>query len=352
MGIFGSFGLLLACIGVYSVAAYGARQRTREIGVRMALGADRKEVIRFLVKGSMPPILVGAVLGLLGTGMLMGRMMSILYRPTARRYGIRRRGPHPVIAFCTVRHAPSRGTRGSCVAQRRDQDGHMKSNRREFLSTCAAAGLVVRGAIAGAEAQNVASTKRGRPLSRPCGSDQRSPADLSRQRRHHAAAAVGHRCAGRLLLDRQCEPVARCTRSPAARPIGSPRPVKTLARFVNAAGPERRSSSCAARPKASISWRPPGAPTMLKADDEIVMTDRRALLEPDAVDARRRAAPVRTVRVVDVDDEGRPRLDQLKQMLSKRTSALSPSVMCRMCWATSTRSGRSARWQARSAQAW
>jgi putative ABC transport system permease protein len=82
MGIFGSFGLLLACIGVYSVAAYGARQRTREIGVRMALGADRKEVIRFLVKGSMPPILAGAVLGLLGTGMLMGRMMSILYRPT------------------------------------------------------------------------------------------------------------------------------------------------------------------------------------------------------------------------------------------------------------------------------
>ena len=82
MGIFGSFGLLLACIGVYSVAAYGARQRTREIGVRMALGADRREVIRFLVKGSMPPILVGAVLGLLGTGMLMGRLMSILYRPT------------------------------------------------------------------------------------------------------------------------------------------------------------------------------------------------------------------------------------------------------------------------------
>lgn len=83
MAIFGSFGLVLACIGVYSVAAYGARQRTREIGVRMALGADRHEVTRFLVRGSMPPIFAGTVFGLLGTGLLLGRMASILYKPTA-----------------------------------------------------------------------------------------------------------------------------------------------------------------------------------------------------------------------------------------------------------------------------
>jgi putative ABC transport system permease protein len=83
IGIFGSFGLILASIGVYSVAAYGARQRTREIGVRMALGADRRDVTRFLVRGSMPPILVGAVLGLVCTALLMGRMVSILYKPEA-----------------------------------------------------------------------------------------------------------------------------------------------------------------------------------------------------------------------------------------------------------------------------
>src|SRR5262245_38546086 len=66
-GIFGIFGLALACIGVYGVAAYGARQRAREIGIRMALGADRKEVIRFLLRTSMPPIVSGAILGLLFT---------------------------------------------------------------------------------------------------------------------------------------------------------------------------------------------------------------------------------------------------------------------------------------------
>jgi putative ABC transport system permease protein len=81
MGIFGTFGLALACLGVYSVAAYGARQRTREIGVRMALGADRKEVTRFLLMRSMPPIVLGSLLGLAGTGLLMQRVTSILYQP-------------------------------------------------------------------------------------------------------------------------------------------------------------------------------------------------------------------------------------------------------------------------------
>jgi len=81
IGIFGSFGLVLACIGVYSVAAYSARQRTREIGVRMALGADHKNVTRFLLMSSMPPILVGSVLGLVGTAAATRWMISTLYKP-------------------------------------------------------------------------------------------------------------------------------------------------------------------------------------------------------------------------------------------------------------------------------
>src|SRR5262245_12127215 len=81
IGMFGSFGLVLACIGVYSVAAYSARQRTREIGVRMALGADRRNVTRFLLERSMPPILVGLALGLLLSAAVMRWMISILYKP-------------------------------------------------------------------------------------------------------------------------------------------------------------------------------------------------------------------------------------------------------------------------------
>lgn len=82
MGMFGSFGLALACIGVYGVAAYSAKQRTREIGVRMALGADRNAVTRFLLRRSMPPIALGSVLGLVATGLLMQRVTSLLYKPT------------------------------------------------------------------------------------------------------------------------------------------------------------------------------------------------------------------------------------------------------------------------------
>jgi hypothetical protein len=83
MSVFGTFGLALACLGVYSVAAYAARQRTREIGVRMALGADRAEVTRFLLRRSMPPILLGALFGLVATGLLMQRVTSLLYKPGA-----------------------------------------------------------------------------------------------------------------------------------------------------------------------------------------------------------------------------------------------------------------------------
>ena len=83
IGIFGSFGLALACIGIYSVAAYAARQRTREIGVRMALGADRNDVMRFLLRRSMPPIVSGSAIGVLATVLLMRPIISILYRPSA-----------------------------------------------------------------------------------------------------------------------------------------------------------------------------------------------------------------------------------------------------------------------------
>jgi len=82
IAIFGALGLVLACVGVYSVAAYSAQRRTREIGVRMALGADRRQVIAFLVRRSLPPILIGSVAGLVATGWFTRLIGSILYKPS------------------------------------------------------------------------------------------------------------------------------------------------------------------------------------------------------------------------------------------------------------------------------
>jgi putative ABC transport system permease protein len=62
---FGVSGLLLACVGVYGVAAYAANLRRREIGVRIALGARGDEVVRLLVRQSLRPVLIGIGGGLI-----------------------------------------------------------------------------------------------------------------------------------------------------------------------------------------------------------------------------------------------------------------------------------------------
>jgi putative ABC transport system permease protein len=63
MGAFASIALLLAAIGVYGVMAYAVRQRTREIGIRIAIGAEPRDVTRMVVLGSLRYSLVGIVAG-------------------------------------------------------------------------------------------------------------------------------------------------------------------------------------------------------------------------------------------------------------------------------------------------
>ena len=63
---FGVAGLVLACVGVYGVAAYAASVRRREIGVRIALGARGAEVVRLLVRQSLRPVLIGIAAGVIG----------------------------------------------------------------------------------------------------------------------------------------------------------------------------------------------------------------------------------------------------------------------------------------------
>jgi putative ABC transport system permease protein len=77
LGVFGFVALLIASIGIYGVLAYSVSQRTAEIGVRMALGATPRGVLRLIVAEGMTVALIGIGTGL-GAGLAMGQTVSSL----------------------------------------------------------------------------------------------------------------------------------------------------------------------------------------------------------------------------------------------------------------------------------
>ncbi len=77
--LFGAVGLALAAVGLYGVTAYGVDQRTREIGVRMALGAQRSSVCQLILKEAGWLTLIGVVIGLSGSIAAGIFMRSLLF---------------------------------------------------------------------------------------------------------------------------------------------------------------------------------------------------------------------------------------------------------------------------------
>ena len=75
MSIFGIVGLILVTVGVYSVLAYTAAQRTHEIGIRMALGAETRDVLRLVVTMGVRLVALGAVIGLVAS-LLLARVIA------------------------------------------------------------------------------------------------------------------------------------------------------------------------------------------------------------------------------------------------------------------------------------
>jgi putative ABC transport system permease protein len=93
LGVFAAIALLIAAIGIYGVLAYSVNQRTREIGIRMALGAHSGRVLQLIVKEGMKVGIIGVAIGLIG-GLALARAVSSLV------YGVAVRDP--ITFFCVA----------------------------------------------------------------------------------------------------------------------------------------------------------------------------------------------------------------------------------------------------------
>jgi predicted permease len=84
LALAGGMALLLGIVGLYGVIAYSVSQRTREIGIRMALGAQKRDVLKLVVKGGMGLTVIGVGVGVAGALVLTRFLSSLLYgvKPT------------------------------------------------------------------------------------------------------------------------------------------------------------------------------------------------------------------------------------------------------------------------------
>ena len=82
LGIFAALALILSAIGLYRVIAYSVARRTREIGLRMSVGAARSDIFRLVVRQGMGWAVLGALIGVAGAATLSRLLGSFLYGVT------------------------------------------------------------------------------------------------------------------------------------------------------------------------------------------------------------------------------------------------------------------------------
>jgi putative ABC transport system permease protein len=79
LGLFSALALVLACIGIYGVISYSVAQRTQEIGIRMALGARREDIVKMILLQGARIVVAGVVIGMLAAFGLTRYLEKLLF---------------------------------------------------------------------------------------------------------------------------------------------------------------------------------------------------------------------------------------------------------------------------------
>src|SRR5260370_18991676 len=112
--LFGVLALILACVGLYGLTAYAVARRTNEIGIRMALGADRSNVLGLVLRGALSQLGLGLAIGV-PVALAGGRVLS------GQLYGVKSYDPMifgsagVVLAACAILAASVPARRGTRV---------------------------------------------------------------------------------------------------------------------------------------------------------------------------------------------------------------------------------------------